>query len=182
MTEYDLIQAMSGVDEFGDGKCVVAIKLQRCDAEGHVVDIDEEFISEKPVVEIFQQPGGYVSVDLCFQSIEDVDLKVVFAYLDRFFSASNSASDRDGSFPLMTVSFFPRALGGAFWAIGLNPVFYALTPEDSTGEPRIIRMVFVAQEDTDALPNFLFLASPEPQLESLGFQPEGEIGAGAFIS
>ena len=124
-------------------------------------------MTEKPIVQVFKQAGGFVLVDLIFNSIEDKDLKIVFAYLDRFFSSSNSITDDEEDFPLLTFTFVPREFNGAHWALGLNPIYYGLTPEDSTGEPRIIRMVFMAQEDTDALPNFLFLSSPESALRDI---------------
>ena len=166
-SEYDLIQAMSGADENGEGRCSIGIRHQRCDAEGQLVDVEEEFVTEKPVVQVFRQPGGFVLVDLIFQSIADQDLKIIYAYLDRFFAASNSCSDDEDDFPMLSLALFPRVLEGRYWALGLNPIFYALTPEDSSGEPRIIRMTFMAQETEDVLPNFLFLASPKDELEKI---------------
>lgn len=167
ISEFDLIQAMSGANIDGEGKCVLAIKQQRCDADGVLRDLDDEFVTEKPVVQVFKQAGGFVLVDLVFNSIEDKDLKIIYAYLDRFFSSSNSASDDEDDFPLLTFTFVPHAFDGAYWAMGLNPIYYGLTPEDSTGEPRIIRLVFMAQDDTEALPNFLFLSSPDSALEDI---------------
>lgn len=167
ISEFDLMQSMSGPNIDGEGKCVLAIKQQRCNADGVLREMDDEFITEKPVVHIFKQAGGFVLVDLVFSSIEDKDLKIIYAYLDRFFSASNSVSDDEYDFPLLTFTFVPHAFDGAYWAIGLNPIYYGLTPEDSTGEPRIIRLVFMAQDDTEALPNFLFLASPNSALEDI---------------
>lgn len=177
LSEYDLIQAMSGVDENGEGKCAIAITHQRCDSRGVVRDVDDEFVSEKPVVQVFKQPGGFLCVDLLFRSIEDKDLKIIYSYLDRFFAATNSASDDETDFPLLSVVIVPREYGGKYWAIGLNPILYALTPEDSAGEPRIIRMTFMAQDDQDALPNFLFLASPEETIDSFLLQEDDGISA-----
>ena len=166
-SEYDLIQAMSGVDEFGDSKCFVGIKQQRCDADGHLKDVDDEFVTEKPVLKFFRQAGGFITVDMIFQSVEDRDLKIIFSYLDRFFQASNSATDDEMEFPLLSFSFVPHEHQGLYWALGLNPVHYTLTPEDSTGEPRIIRMLFLMQDDKDILPNFLFLRSSDSELAAL---------------
>lgn len=166
-TEYDLIQMLSGTDEYGVGKSVVGINLQRCDAEGELREVEDEFITEKPIVQVFKQAGGYVLVDLIFESIEDVDLKTIFLYLKRFTDASASVDDDELDFPLLSLSIAPKKFDGAYWVLGLNPIFYALTPEDTTGEPRIIRMAFISQDDPDALPNFLFLSSQEEELEKL---------------
>lgn len=173
-SEYDLIQAMSGATPEGEGKCSVTIKQQRCNAEGNLIEIDEEFISEKPIVQMFKQPGGFICVDLIFHSLEDKDLRMFYAYLSSFFTAANSTSDEEDDFPLLSVVFVPHEFEGKYWAIGLNPIFYSLTPEDVTGEPRIIRMAFMAQEDSDELPNFLFFVTPDSELESIRSEAEGE--------
>lgn len=176
-TEYDFIQEASGMDINGESKCIVSVRHQRCDADGVLTEVEEEFISEKPVVQIFKQSGGlacdaFVCVDFIFRSVEDRDLKIIYAYLDRFFSASNSVSDDGSDFPLFSLTITPHSLEGKFFALGLNPIFYALTPEDSTGEPRIIRMVFVSQDDPDALPNFLFLRSADDVLADIQMQAD----------
>lgn len=167
-TEYDLIQAISGVDKNGNGKCSVGLRHQRCRAsDGRVRDVDDEFITEKPVVNLFRQPGGFFIVDLCFQSVEDRDLRTVFAYLQKFFAPENSALDDDLEFPLLSLSIVPEQLDGEYWALGMNPLHYTLTPEDSTGEPRIIRLLFMSQMDPDALPNFFFMKSDSAVLEEM---------------
>lgn len=171
-SEYDLIQAASGVDIDGYGKCTISVKQQRCDAEGVVKELDDEFITEKPIVQISKQVGGYILVDLIFDNIEDVDLRTIYLYLNRFFEASNSTDDDELDFPLLSLAIIPKELKGECWILGLNPIFYALTPADTNGEPRIIRMAFVKQDDPDALPNFLFLRSPEGELENLSYEAD----------
>ena len=166
-SEYDLIQAMSGVDAYGNGKCVVAIRHQRSNGHGVMIDVDEEFITEKPIVQVCKQPGGFIGVDLIFDSIEDRDLKIIFAYLDRYFSSDSSMSDDGLIFSQFTVAILPHAYNGKYWAMGVNPIFRTLVPEDITGEPRIIRLVFLMQENLDAIPNFLFLQSSDEALETL---------------
>lgn len=167
ISEYDLIQAISGTDEHGYGKCVISIQPQRCDADGNVVNTDSEYVTEKPVVKVFRQAGGYMLVDFMFDSVYDADLRNIYAILEDFFAATNSSADDDEDFPLMALSIVPQSLNGEYFAIGFNPIFYALTPDDSTGEPRIIRLVFVAQDDPDMIPNFLFLKSDEEAYENI---------------
>lgn len=167
ITDYDLIQAISGEGEFGESKCVVALRQMRSNCEGKLHDVDDEFITEKPIVSIFKQPGGFVCVDFFFKSVEDRDLKIMFSYLQRFFQAANSVSDDGVEFPLLTFTFMPREFDGQYWAIGLNPLHYALTPEDSTGEPRVIRVLFGQQEDGEQVPNFLFVKSPDGVLDAM---------------
>ena len=167
VSEYELIQAISGADEHGYGKCVISIQPQRCDADGNVVNTDDEYVTEKPVVQVFRQPGGYVLVDFVFDSVQDADLRNMYFILEDFFAASNSSDDDDEDFPLMSLSLVPQSLNGEYFAIGFNPIFYALTPDDFTGEPKIIRLVFVSQDDPDTIPNFLFLKSDEEAYENI---------------
>ena len=121
-SEYDLIRAMSGADKYGEGKCMVAVKHQRCEANGNCVDVDDEFVTEKPIVNVFRQPGGFVLVDLYFRSVEDKDLKIVYSYLDRFLRAENSSSDDGLDFPLLSFAFLPKEFEGKYWALGVNPI------------------------------------------------------------
>lgn len=174
LSEYDLIQAMSGTNDYGEGKCTIAVRQQRQNADGILKDVDDEFITDKPVVQIFKQPSGFVSVDLIFKSMEDKDLRIIYAYLDRFFSSTNSISDDGLDFPVLTFAFIPHEFNGKYWALGLNPIFRTLTPEDSTGEPRIIRMVFFAQEDQSSLPNFLLLQSSDSSLDALSVSEDDD--------
>ena len=174
VSEFELIQEISGVDEFGKGKCTISIQPQRCDADGNVVNTDDEFITEKPVVHLFKQAGGYVLVDFVFDSINDVDLQNMYAILVDFFAAINSASDDELDFPLFALSIIPNVLEGRFFAMGFNPIFYALAPDDVYGEPRIIRTAFVCQDDPDVIPNFLFLQSDEEELEKIIADEEDE--------
>ncbi len=161
VSEYELIQAISGADERGYSKCVISIQPQRCDADGNVVNTDDEYVTEKPIVRVFRQAGGYVLVDFAFNSIHDADLRNMYAILEDFFAATNSSDDDDEDFPLLAITIVPHSLEGEYFAIGFNPIFYALTPDDPTGEPNIIRLVFVTQDDPDMVPNFLFLKSDE---------------------
>lgn len=174
-SEYSLIQAMSGADEYGEGKCSVAVRQQRQSADGTLRDVDDEFITEKPIVQVSKQSPGFVNVDLIFKSVEDRDLRVIYSYLERFYAATNSISDDELDFPVFSLAIFPHEFNGKYWALGLNPIFRALTPEDSTGEPRIIRMVFVCQEDQDAMPNFLFLHTPDGYLDALADEEDEEL-------
>ena len=167
LTKYDLIQIISGSDENGISKCTTSVQLFRENEEGKVINTEDEFITTKPVIQISNQVGGYILVDLIFESCEDIDLHIIYSYLKRFFHYTESTNDEETDFPLINFAFFPNSLEGKYWALGMNPVFYALTPDDARGEPRIIRLVFVAQDECDALPNFLFLSSPEEELEKL---------------
>lgn len=174
LTRYDLIRAMSGTNEYGEGKCTIAIRQQRQTAQGVLSDVDDEFISEKPVVQVSNPTEGFVCVDLIFNSIEDKDLNIIYSYLERFFSTTNSIREDGLDFPVFSLAIFPHEFNGRYWALGLNPIFRALTPEDATGEPRIIRMVFVCQEDQDMVPNFLFFETPEGSLPDLGNDEDEE--------
>ena len=174
MNEYELIQAISGADEQGYGKCTISIQPQRCDIEGNTLNTDDEYITEKPVVQLCKQPGGFVLLDLIFESTDDVDLHRIYGYLQEFFSAENSVDDSVDDFPLFLLTIVPEALNGEYFALGINPVFYALTPDDVKGEPKIIRMLFIAQEKMDDIPNFLFLKSDEEELENILFGDEEE--------
>lgn len=174
ISEYDLIQAMSGANEYGEGKCTIAIRQQRQNADGILRDVDDEFVSEKPIVQVSRQTAGFVCVDLIFNSVEDKDLKIIYSCLERFFASTNSMSDNGLDFPVLSFAIIPHAFNGKYWAMGLNPIFRTLTPEDSTGEPRIIRMTFVCQEDQDALPNFLFLQTPDSYLNALDISEDEE--------
>lgn len=166
-SEYDLIQAMSGVDEDGHGKCVVSLQAQRQDADGNVKNTDDELVIEKPIVQVFKQAGGYVLVDFVFDSVDDIELKEMYSYIQRFFQASNSTDDDELDFPLLLVSLVPEEYKGQYFAVGINPVFYALTPDDVKGEPTTIRLVFVTQVDDNLVPNFLFLKSDEKALDKM---------------
>ena len=174
-TEYDLIQAISGENEFGLSKCAISINLERQDANGNIKKLDDEFVSEKPVVQIFKQPGGFVLVDFVFDDINDMDLHIIYSYLKRFFDSTQSVSDDDLDFPVLSVAIVPNALQGEYWVLGNNPIFYALTPDDEKGEPKIIRMACVQQEDADVLPNFLFLTSLEEELEKIGNDEDDDL-------
>lgn len=166
-SEYDFIQAISGADIDGNGRCVVSIQPQRQNAEGKITDTDDAFETEKPVVEMCKQAGGWVMVDFIFNSVDDMDLHKMYSYLQCFFRASNSVSDDELDFPLLVFTFVPLEGEGEFFAVGINPIFYALTPEDSKGEPTIIRTVFKCQDEGDAVPNFLFLRADEEMLENI---------------
>ena len=107
--EFDLIQAISGQDELGAGKCTITIQPQRCNAEGNVVNTDVEYVTEKPVVQMFKQSGGFVLIDFIFESIEDIDLKRMFGYFQDFFASTNSIRDEDREFPVLVVSTVPNA-------------------------------------------------------------------------
>ncbi len=174
-TEYDLIQAISGTDEFGHSKCSISINLERQDADGNLKKIDDEFVSEKPVVQVFKQAGGFVLVDFIFDDINDMDLHIIYSYLKKFFDSTQSVSDDDLDFPVLSVAIVPNDLQGEYWVLGNNPIFYALTPDDEKGEPRIIRMAFIQQEDKDVLPNFLFLTSLEEELEKIGDEEDVDL-------
>ncbi len=167
MSKYDLIQHISGAEENGMSKCTTSVQLFRENEDGKIVNIEDEFITSKPIIQISNQVGGYVLVDLIFDSSEDIDLHIIYSYLDKFFDYTASTNDEETDFPLIHFAFFPESLEGRYWALGLNPIFYALTPDDTRGEPRIIRLAFISQDDCDALPNFLFLESSEEELEKL---------------
>lgn len=166
-SEYQMIQELSGADENGNSKCIISIQPQRCDAEGNTTNTDEEYVTEKPIVKMFKQAGGYVLVDLVFSSMQDVDLRRTYSYLADFFTATNSTTDDELDFPLLVISFVPNSLQGEYFALGINPIFYALTPDDVTGEPNTIRMVFIYQDDPDEVPNFLFLRSDADELDKI---------------
>lgn len=172
LSKYDLIQYISGSDENGMSKCTTSVQLLRENEEGKVINIEDEFISYKPIIQISNQVGGHILVDLIFDSCEDMDLHIIYSYLNRFFHYTESTNDEETDFPLIYFAFFPNSLEGKYWALGLNPIFYSLTPDDARGEPRIIRLAFVAQDDCDALPNFLFLNSPEEEIEKIKTEEE----------
>lgn len=176
-SEYDLIQAMSGVDSFGEPKCSVTVRLQQCHEDGHWSELDDEFISEKPVVQVCKQAGGFVLVDLIFRSVQDRDLKTIFSYIDRYFSPENSVSDDGLSFSLLSVALVPYAFEGKYWAMGMNPIWFGLVPDDSEGEPKIIRLAFVMQDGADSVPNFVFLSSGDSELEAIRGEEQGAVQA-----
>ncbi len=167
MTEYDIIQAISGTDDNGFSKCTISLQPQRCDSDGHIVNTDEAYVTDKPVVNMFKQAGGYILLDLVFESVDDVDLVNIYGYLQDFFNADNSTSDDELDFPLFLLTLVPDSLNGEYFALGVNPIFYALAPDDVKGEPKILRMVFVAQDDSDEVPNFLFMKSDEEILDDI---------------
>lgn len=172
--EYGLIQAISGVNEDGHGKCVVSLQAQRQDADGNVKNTDDELVIEKPVVQMFKQAGGYVLVDFVFDSVDDIELKEMYSYIQRFFQASNSTNDDETDFPLLLITLVPEEYKGKYFAVGINPVFYSLTPDDVKGEPTTIRLVFVTQVDDDLVPNFLFLQSDEEALDKMAKEDSEE--------
>ena len=163
--EYDFVQAVSGTHEHGQGKCVVSLQAQRQDADGNIKDVDDEFVTEKPVVQMFKQAGGYVLVDFVFDSIYDVELNRMYSYVQQFFQASNSTDDDELDFPMLVVTFVPKEHDGEYFALGINPIFHALVPEDTKGDPTIIRLLFTAHVDPDLVPNFLFLKSNNEMLD-----------------
>lgn len=173
-SEYDLIQAISGRDEHGAGKCSIAIQPQHCNADGRVVDTDEEYVTDKPVVQMFKQAGDFILVDLIFDSINDIDLQRIYTLFQDYFASTNSANDISGDFPIIALSVVPRALNGEYWTLGLNPIFYSLVPDDVTGKPNIIRLTFVAQSDPETVPNFFFMRSKEEELEKIREENEEE--------
>lgn len=167
LSEYDLIQAISGVDAHGAGKCTVTIQPQRCNADGNVVNTDVEYMTDKPIIQMFKQAGGFVLVDFVFESIEDIDLKRMYEYLRDFFDSTNSIREEDNEFPVLAISIVPEAFAGEYWTMGLNPVFYTLAPDDMKGEPKILRLLFSSDEDSETLPNFFFMKSDETELAKM---------------
>ena len=173
--EFDLIQAISGCDEFGNSKCNISVMLQYQDSDGNLKNIEDDFMTSKPIVQISKQLNGYVLMDLIFESREDIDLKIIYSYLKRFFDSSMSVNDDETEFPLFTIAIVPEELAGEYWVMGLNPIFYTLTPDDVDGEPKIIRPLFVSQPDPDSLPNFLFMRSDSEELDAIGDITEEEL-------
>ena len=112
LTKYDLIQAISGSDENGMSKCTTSVQLVRQNAEGKIIDTEDEFVTTKPVIQISNQVGGYILVDLIFDSAEDIDLNIIYSYLKRFFHYTESANDDETDFPLINLAFFPNSLEG----------------------------------------------------------------------
>lgn len=166
-SEFDLIQAISGADEHGAGKCTISIQPQRCDADGNLVNTDSEFETDKPIVQMFKQVGGFVLVDFVFDSVHDVELQRMFGYFRDFFDSTNSIRDEDQEFPVLVVSIIPNAFAGEYWTMGINPIFYTLAPDDTLGEPKILRVLFASDEDVDEIPNFLFMKSDDAELAKI---------------
>ncbi len=185
VTNFDLIQAISGVNAQGFGKCIVSLQLRRQDAEGNVKNIGDELVVEKPILQMFKQAGGFILVDFIFDSIDDVELHRMHTYLQKFAQATNSTSDDELDFPLLVFTIVPEEYEGHYFVAGINPIYYALTSNDVNGEMTTIRTAFYIQDDKDMVPNFLFLEANEEALddmiEDIDYEAVNEIADETFV-
>ena len=140
MTIKDIILAASGSID-GNTKCAIGLFHEIWNVDTDETSTLQQINIEKPIVNIFKH-ANYTQVDLVFKSKFDADLRNIWDMLTRFCETENSIDDDTTELPVIVLSIFPHELNGLYYILATNPIFYTLQPEDASGDPCVIRLVF----------------------------------------
>ncbi len=152
--KYDLMEAMSGADEKGEGKCLITFSLK---CHGSTQLIEPEISTKEPIVNVAEQDDGTIQVVLMFKDTDDTTLTEIQKYLKKYYE-----SVEDGVASLdFVVGIFPIALNGDAWMTGINPIGVKafsqdLSEEGISTEVGIVILEFECYDNPYILPNCLF--------------------------
>ena len=91
MSEYEMIQALSGIDEStGEPKAGIALYHEILGSDGSVRQIEEVFI-KKPEIRIYKDFNNMVRIDCVYDYPDDQDLLRQYMVLENYFMPENSA-------------------------------------------------------------------------------------------
>lgn len=151
--------AISGTAPSNRPKAHVVLRHFEQYHDGKSREIDGLTI-DKPIVTVFEH-AGYVNVLLNFRRRTDMDLRMFWNLLSRYFNPMNSVSylpeelesgfymsngkQKRVYFPMIELILSPIGKEGDFELHGLNPLFFNLGPADpSSEEPCVLQLTFDA--------------------------------------
>lgn len=145
MNMKEVIMAASGSID-GKTKSAIGLFHEIWHTNGDTTPV-QQISLEKPVVNIFRH-AGYVQVDLVFISKFDADLRNIWDMLTRFCEPENSMDDETDEMPTIVLAIYPTEFEGKYYILATNPIFFTLQPEDASGDPCVIRLIFDEEEFT----------------------------------
>lgn len=140
ITLKDIVVSASGRDEKGLNASACGLFFEKIDADGNSTLINEVDV-DKPIVNIFQGMKR-IQVDLVYSMKNDIDLLMMVDLLNKAYFPENSVDDKEGTFPLVSLSIIPHEFDGAYYILCNDPVVWCLTAQDPRGELDTLRLVF----------------------------------------
>lgn len=168
MTEYEMIQALSGKDELKNPKSGFGLYHEIVGSDNSSSPVEDVYI-EKPEIRIFRDFNNIVKIDFVYEFPDDLDLLQQYSLLERFFQPENSCNFTEENLSLMIeqhsdiedgeeipekeiivlyshaltlniISLSPR--GKISLTTRDNPLFYSLVPERPNEPARILRLIY----------------------------------------
>lgn len=136
MKELDVIREACGVDEDGNAKAVVSVKLSEINTGTLQEKVLDEVLLDNPKVQIYRSVR-YTMVDLIFGSPMDFEFINVWGRLNGF---CNEIGEDMNSMRTIVITISPKSLMGEYFLCGLHAA-WSLMKSRPDGEMDMIRFV-----------------------------------------
>lgn len=142
----DFLNAMCDKDNTGISLTAI---VADCNVINLITGEEKQIISvtlQKPVISI-ERHGEYIQLDFSFISALDNDLKMLWTTLELYgktVSDINTNSEKSGLVATGSLTLVPTQFNGKYFAVAVNPIFWALTSSEIGETANIIRVMVEA--------------------------------------
>lgn len=136
----EYITNLEGVDEKG-------VSNSRVDLVSTMVNIKDEKLNQESVVNCtgasvdFRDLGGYIMLDLEFPTADNIQLKMVYNYLEKYGNDLDGITEESKVFPEISL-FIENRDSAEYYIILANPIFWARNIGKNKAEYTAIRILF----------------------------------------
>lgn len=142
----DFLEALTDKDLNNISRTTIAVDCELLDLKTQETKTLASAALQKPVITV-EKHGEYVQLDFEFISALDSDLKLFWNTLEMYGKTSNDVNTdttKTGLVATSSITMLPTTLEGKYFAIAVNPIFWALTSKDVGVNANIIRIMVSA--------------------------------------
>ena len=136
-TEKEVILEACGVNDEGDTKAVVSVKLSEINAGTMEEKVLDEVILDNPTIQIYRSVK-YTMVDLIFDNPMDFEFIKTFGRLSGF---CNEVGEDMNSVRTIIVTISPKRMLGEYFLCGMHAAWLLMKSKPQT-DANMIRFVF----------------------------------------
>lgn len=142
----DFLKAVCDKDQTGISLTAV---VADCDTINLKTGEEKQIISvalQKPVISV-ERHGNYIQLDFNFISALDNDLKMLWTALELYgktVNDINTETEDTGLVATGSITLVPIQLGGKYFAVAANPIFWSLTCPEAGETANVIRVIVEA--------------------------------------
>lgn len=137
----DIINSMVGRNEEGKPKSAIVLSTAIADMETDEVRNEDVMTVHNPIIN-FESRGDYIQIDLIFKSYVDIELRALWAKLEKYGKELSEKDEASMEEPIASLTIVPLCYDGEYYATAISPLFWVLQPETPGTQSNMIRMLF----------------------------------------
>ena len=170
MNVNEILNDMCGLDQRRMTKSALTLENGIFNFTKKETEVINSITLNKPAIEI-EKHGDLIQIDICFVSSMDNDLKILWNNVELY---GKNMNDLDADIrskklaPISSLTIVPTKYNGQYFAVGTNPIFWALTSKKMGQNANVVRLLYKVED-------FKFYQNDDIDIEALKADVRQEI-------